>query len=224
MERKTIMKRYFSILFLIIFIQPIFGQGNGALLFMTFPQSPISSGAGWIGAAVPMKDASGFYLNPANLGFFSKENNLSLFVMPQKTEWIPKLFSDITLESFSAAAGYNFQKENEDLPLSIGIGYLHNKMDYGSNWGNDSYDCFSIGAGYDYLLQFNFGVSIKSYSSVIPYLSENYEEKEFKINGTAFDFGAMINVPVIKLFDDEFSQLIISVHSIFEIAGNNGWI
>jgi hypothetical protein len=90
MERKTIMKRYFSILFLIIFIRPIFGQALSP--YLNLPQSPISAGAGWIGAAIPMKDAAGFYFNPANLGFLSKENNLSLFVMPQKTKWVPKLF------------------------------------------------------------------------------------------------------------------------------------
>jgi hypothetical protein len=198
------MKRYFSILLLLILIKPLLGQGSGALLYMTFPQSPVSAGAGWIGAAVPIKDASGFYYNPANLGFFSKENDLSLFIMPQKTDWLPKITSNITLESFSAAAGYNFQKENEDLPLSIGIGYLHNKLDYGSQFGKDSYDCFSIGAGYDYFLQFNLGFSVKSYSSIYSGINENYETKKVEANGTAFDLGAMINVPVIKLFDDEF--------------------
>lgn len=206
------MKKYFLMLLLLILIKPINGQGEAALPFLNFQQSPLLIGAGEIGAAIPMKDATGFYYNPAQLGYFSHENNLSIFFMPQETKWYPNFKLDITSRSFGISAGYNFKKNNNDLPLSIGVGYLHNKFSYGEfvRTGPDSpdpigtyesydaFDCFSVGVGYDYFCLFNLGLSVKSYTSNLRD-QPTVEEVGIIGAGTAFDFGAMITTPISRL-------------------------
>jgi hypothetical protein len=205
------MKKYRAYLFLLLITGTVYAQGEAAAIFLEMQQSPLLFGAGWIGAAIPNTNADGFYLNPAQLGNFSRVNNFSLSFMPQKTDWMPNNFSGSKFNSFSTALGYNFKKENNDLPLSLGIGYIHNKFDYvlsiisdptNPNYAQkvyhtyDSFDCFSVGASYEYYLLFNLGMSIKSFTST---LEEGHEAK-----GTAFDFGAMITAPVSKLLFDNY--------------------
>ena len=205
-------KKYCSLFLVLLLVKSIYGQGT-ALPFLSLQQSPVLIGAGGIGVAIPLEDASGFYFNPAQLGNFAQENNFSLFVMPQKTKWMPNLGLDLSFNSFGLSMGYNFRKHNNDLPLAIGVGYLHNKFSYGEfvRTGPDSpdpigtyesydkFDCFSVGAGYGEVVKFNFGFSIKSYKSYpgeSPITSElNWEG----IDGTAFDFGAMLVTPISEL-------------------------
>ena len=207
-------KKYCSILLVLLFVQSIHSQGGTALPFLTFPQSPLLIGAGGIGAAIPIEDASGFYFNPAQLGNFSQENTFSLFVMPQKTKWAPNYKMDLSSNSFGFSFGYNFKKQNNDLPLSVGVGYLHNKFSYGKfvRTGPDSpdpigtyesydaFNCFSIGAGYGNTIRFNAGISIKSYKSFLGDSPVSSEMNWDGIDGTAFDFGVMLVTPISKLF------------------------
>jgi hypothetical protein len=198
------LKKYFLFVISIMFISPAYGQS--AVQFLTLQQSPLLLGAGQIGAAIPVKDGSGYYFNPAQLGYFSRENNLSVFFQPQKIDLVPEL-ENTTFQSYGLALGYDFKNNDYNLPLSIGIGYLHNRINYnypdlttsGQYNAYDSFDCFSIGAGYDYYLLFSLGFPVKSFTSVLP----DYEPRSYKATGTAFDFGAMITAPVYKLlFND----------------------
>lgn len=195
------------VFFLIVSFRFSFGQGEGAITSLTLQQSPLLLGAGRIGAAIPTNDVLGFYYNPAILGYSSKENHFAFQFMPEKT----KYFSFQTLNSYGFNLGYNFKSKN--LPLSIGFGYLRNVVDYGSfvvtdstmkEIGSyipeDSFNSFSIGAGYTYFLNFNIGFSIKSFNSNLGGQYINGKIKEFEANGTAYDFGAMIITPFSKLF------------------------
>ncbi|MFH0735868.1 MAG: hypothetical protein V1773_15255 [bacterium] len=197
-------KKHFLAVLFFIFIQSIYGQGEGAIPTLTFQQSPLLQGAGSIGTAIPQYDASGFYLNPAQLGNFASKNNLSLFVMPEKTEWGSPYLKDLEFSSFGIAAGYNFENKNKNLPLSIGVGYIHNKFDYGKSFYESytTFDCFSIGASYQSFLLFNFGFSIKSYSDKLGNTLET--GREIKAEGTAFDFGLMVTAPLTKLLPEDF--------------------
>ena len=207
-------KKFYLVLLIMLLFKPIYGQRNYAVPFLTVQPSPLLQGSGQIGTAIPMKDAIGFYYNPAQLGYFSRENNLSISVMPNAAN--SKQNKCYSIQSFGMSAGYNFGNSNAHLPLSIGIGYMHNKLDYSdiaygsyvsafrnsnglvSDDSYDSYnsfDCFSIGASYEYSLLFNLGASIKSFSTTY------YQSAEVK--STAFDFGFMIIAPVSKLFFDE---------------------
>jgi hypothetical protein len=194
------MKKYRAYLFLLLITGTIYAQGQGTVAFLEMQQSPLMFGAGWIGAAIPNTNADGFYLNPAQLGNFSRVNNFSLFFMPEKTSWMPNIVCSTTDNSYSTALGYNFDKSGNGVPLSVGVGYFRNKIEYkllgSSNKGYDSFDCFSIGASYEYYLLFNLGMSIKSFTSQLP--------EGYKATGTAFDFGAMITAPISKLLFDNY--------------------
>jgi len=205
-------KRYCSLFLVLLLVKSIYGQGT-ALPFLTIQQSPLLIGAGGIGAAIPMNDATGFYYNPAQLGNFARENNFSLFFMPQKTQWMPNLGRDLSFNSFGVSVGYNFKKHNNDLPLAIGVGYLNDKFSYGEfvRTGPDSpepigtyesydkFDCISIGAGYGDLVRFNLGVSVKSYNSNFSDSPTEQEPGTGAADGTAFDFGAMLVTPISEL-------------------------
>jgi len=207
-------KRYCSLFLVLLLVKSIYGQGT-ALPFLTIQQSPLLIGAGGIGAAIPMNDATGFYYNPAQLGNFARENNFSLFFMPQKTQWMPNLGRDLSFNSFGVSVGYNFKKHNNDLPLAIGVGYLNDKFSYGEfvRTGPDSpepigtyesydkFDCISIGAGYGDLVRFNLGVSVKSYNSNFSDSPTEQEPGTGATDGTAFDFGAMLVTPISELLE-----------------------
>lgn len=207
-------KRFYLVLLILLLFKPIYSQRNYAVPFLTVQPSPLFLGSGQIGTAIPIKDAAGFYYNPAQLGYFSRENNLSISIMPNKAN--SKENNCFSMQSYGMSAGYNFRNGDTHLPLSIGIGYMHNKLDYDdiayagyvSAFRNsngtvtvdsydsyNSFDCFSIGVSYEYYLLFNMGASIKSFSSTY-YLSP-------EVKSTAFDFGIMIIAPVSKLFFDD---------------------
>ncbi|MFH0735445.1 MAG: hypothetical protein V1773_13200 [bacterium] len=209
----------YLLLFFFLIIHTVYSQISSfneptTVQFLNNQQSPLLLGAGLIGAAIPQDNASGFYYNPAQLGYFANENNFSVFFMPQKTELIPDM-SSLTFNSFSIAAGYNFNKNKNGLPLSIGIGYIHNKMDYGSFKRTtlpdfeivdsydlfESFDCFSVGASFDFYLLFNLGFSVKSFSSNVAITTMDIP---IESSGTAFDFGVMITAPVSKLLFNNY--------------------
>lgn len=206
------MKKYFIVVLLNIVCTLTFAQDQSplqsyALPSLTLQQSPLLMGAGQIGTAVLMQDAIGFYYNPAQLGYFSRTNSLSGFFMPQKAS-LSSFSPDVTFQTSSVTIGTHVTP-----PLSIGFGYIHNKIGYGtfsianSNNPNsrnkyesyDSFDGYSLGFGYNYYLLFNFGFSVKSFRSILNENNYNNGNTYRKIEGTAFDFGAMIVTPISKL-------------------------
>lgn len=191
----------FSLIFKFTFAQ------EAAVPTLLFPQSPLLEGTGRIGAALPMEDAGGFYYNPAQLGYFATKNNFAVSFTPGKLNWFPQLSSNVFLQMYSAAAGYNFYNPSGGIPLSIGIGYTRNKLSYGAIESNeiyDSFDSYSLGIGYNYYVLFNLGFSFKTFHSVLTYLpTPQGGVKPVEAKSTAVDFGAMIIAPVSKLlFND----------------------
>lgn len=189
-----------------------FAQGEAALPVLTLQTSLPLLGAGWIGAAKPNNDPIGYYLNPAILGYTSQNNHVSLFFMPTEVNWMPKFNLDLTKNTLGFNLGYNFTELG--LPISVGFGYMHDKMDYGtfnrtsSNSPDiigqfnsyDLYDVYSLGIGIDYYLLFNFGMSIKPFDSNLNSLPTENEIGLGNAKGTAYDYGAMIIAPISKLF------------------------
>ncbi len=194
----------------------MFAQGEGAIPVMTFQTSLSLIGAGEIGAAKANKDPIGYYLNPAILGYTSQNNHASLFFMPSKVDWFPKWnISDLTKNTYGFNIGYNLSEF--DIPISIGFGYMHDMFNYGtfsrtSSDGPevigqyesyDTFDAYSFGIGFDYYLQFNFGMSIKPFESNLSDSPTENEPSSGKAEGTAFDYGIMIITPISTLlFDD----------------------
>ncbi len=208
----TMKKKLLTVLIYSFLSTTLFAQGEAAIPFITFQQSIQMIGAGQIGAAIANNDPFGFYYNPAQLGHTARTNHFSVMFLPEKINWI----LGITFNNYGASAGYNFKKNENDLPISIGFGFIHNKFDYGTfvvtgpNSPDpigtyDSYDyfnCFSIGAGFDYYVQFNAGLSIKKFKSVLSDNPTATFDKPLSTEGTAFDFGLLVVVPLSKLFFD----------------------
>ena len=101
--------------------------------------------------------------------------------MPDKTLWAEYGRSRITYHNYGVNLGYTFETSEMNLPISVGLGFVHNKIDYGKyNYTSefspevlgsiDTYDIsnsFSLGVGIDYYLKLNFGFSLKTYESVM---------------------------------------------------------
>lgn len=208
------MKKYFLFFLLLTFAKQTIAQddvylGSAALPFLVLQQSPMLIGAGDIGTANPMQETMGFYYNPAQLGYFSRNNSLSGFFMPQKTKWSPGFnLPASTLQSSGLTLGYNYRSMK--LPLSFGFGYINSKLDYGDVIVNNSaspvdynsydyFDCYSFGLGFDYYINFNLGFSVKTYRSVLGTDLIDNRTVSHRARGTAFDFGIMAITPISKL-------------------------
>jgi hypothetical protein len=138
--------------------------------------------------------------------------------MPAHAEWYDyQYWEEPGFISSGVTAGVNFKSTKSKLPLSIGVGYIHNKITYersytryqdGTFYVNkyedyDYFNCFSVGACYEYYLLFSLGLAVKPYKTI---LNDKYElPSQYISNGTAFDFGVMITAPIFDLF--KYNQL-----------------
>ncbi len=207
------MKTFIFFLVLSTAASNIPAYAQAALPFLLRQQSPLFIGAGETGTALPMNDPIGFYYNPSQLGYYSRGNSLSVFFMPDQTSLNNLYWPDITSGTYGFTFGYNFNSNGGGIPLSIGAGFMRNKITYDyffmANSGNsyytssyqdlDSFDCFSLGASYNFYLLFNLGFSVKSFRSELSSMPVAGYESGLKTSGTAFDIGAMIIAPLDEL-------------------------
>lgn len=215
------MKLFFSSLLFVslLFSSTSYSQGEGVMPFTTMQQSSLLLGAGQIGVSVPNDDVLGYYFNPAILGYSARKNHVSISLMPDKTIWMKNYQrKDVTFNNYGFNLGYNLRSTKLDLPISIGVGYLHNKFDYGEYYHTtefspeiigesqsyDQFNSFSLGIGINYFIKFNIGVSLKSYESQLPIgPSTNNNLSIANIDGTMIDYGAMLILPISELLLNE---------------------
>lgn len=201
----------FLILFLTFAIQNVsVSQGETAIPLLQYPVSPSLSGMGATGTSLPTDDPFGFLYNPAQLGYTSQENNLSFIIYPSSLELSPFPSVPINLSSFALNLGYNF-KNLIDFPLTVGFGFARPEMSFGEftlTGGTfepkDYYLAYSLGAGIDYGVQFNAGITYKSITSILGPINIGVGEEQGSVeaNVSTFDYGLLLNVPVIRLIDD----------------------
>lgn len=101
-------KYYLVIIYILLIYKPSFGQ---AVPFLELQQSPLLFGAGQIGVSIPMSDPLGFYYNPSQLGYFSRDNNLSMLALPHKTKLL-KYFApnlNLSFNTYGMTAGYTLK-------------------------------------------------------------------------------------------------------------------
>ncbi len=196
---------YLLLLIFVPFIKTGFAQGETAMVFLRIHPSPDLNAMAGAFTALPTDDAFGFYYNPAQLGHFSKERNLSYHFYDGNVDWLPQFtYSDLTFRSTAVSAGYNFRKINPDFPISIGLGYINTILNLGTNlWtdenGNpigifesyEKYRGYAIGIGIDYYVRFNIGYSKKYIESDI-----NISEP---VKTSASDFGLQLSAPLVAL-------------------------
>ena len=204
------------ILFLTCVIQNIsLSQGVTEIPLLNYPVSALLNGMGATGTSFPTDDPFGFLYNPAQLGHTSQEINLSYIIYPPSVESSPVPLVPVNRSGFALNLGYNF-KNLLDFPLTVGFGFARLEMSFGDFFilpgigifSNDYYLAYSLGAGIDYGVQINAGITYKSVTSI---LTSNgpFEVGEVrgsaKAEGNAIDYGLLINVPVIRLIDDNLT-------------------
>jgi len=193
-----------TILFLFhLFSVTNFAQGEAAVPFLLVNPSPSLSARGATGTALPIEDPFGFLWNPAQLGYTSQTNNLSFIFYPSKVDYTPNSNLDLEFKGIALNAGYNF-KDLIGFPLSFGFGYSNIELDIRSyfNSGKESYKAYSFGLGMDYFVQLSIGYTIKDVTSIID--PDIFEPGQMiQAETTVNDFGILLNVPVIKLIDED---------------------
>ncbi|MEJ2507174.1 MAG: hypothetical protein P8Y81_13020 [Ignavibacteriaceae bacterium] len=178
-----------------------FAQDGTALPFLQYPVSPSLNGMGATGTSLPTDDPFGFLYNPAQLGFTGRESNLSFSIYPSSVDFFPGISAEVN--AYALNLGYNF----EDLihfPLTVGFGFARPELSFGQynvESGNgtyepgDYYHTYSIGAGIDYCVQFSAGLTYKNVTSIISSLPNSTGKVDL------FDFGFLLNVPVVSIID-----------------------
>jgi len=173
--------------------------------FLNLSPSPLINGMGMAGAAMHTDDPAAFAFNPAHLGDISQSNTISFQFYPSAEKWPVYVYSTIRNTSFNI--GYNFKNMLNELNLSVGLGYIRSKFDYGTfikpykgNWVNidnyEQYDLYGLGIGIDYYVQFNIGFTYKAI------YRQNFNYFQYGLitnNNSAFDYGMLLKVPVTKL-------------------------
>jgi hypothetical protein len=195
-----------SLSFLLIFSYKAIAQGEAAIPFLYQNPSPQFSGLGWTGVSLPNDDAFGFYYNPAQLGYFGQNHNLSFQTYPGSVNWFN--FDQINLYGAAFNIGYNFKNELSGLNLSAGAGYIHSKFSYGTFIGPsgsyesyDSFDAYGFGAAIDYYVTVAIGITFKNIQSQ---LAEAYSKP---LDANAIDYGLLLKFPVMDLFNNYIIEL-----------------
>lgn len=207
-----------SVLGLIISTNKSYTQSESAVWFLNFPVSPSQNAMGYTGTSLPIYDPYGFLLNPAQLGYTSKQNNLSLMIYPSDV----KLWGidEFRIKGEAVNIGFNFTDLLE-IPISLGFGYSNQKLELNYNLfpfegeqDEQKYQAYSAGVGFDYYLEFYAGVTYKNINSIInpPIFSSVLSTYEAKQN--TWDFGFMIKVPVVKLVDKDFKFEVLNKNTI----------
>jgi len=191
-------------------------QGEAAIPLLVLPVSPTQTAMGGTGTSLPTDDPYGFLLNPAQLGYTSQTNNLSFIFYPSSVDWLG--WDRLTLSSIAFNLGYNFKKLT-GIPLSVGFGFANPQLNFGefirttegdptpigTFEAKDYYDAYSLGAGIDYYVQFNAGITYKSVTSILSDQPVGEETGSGKAEVSVIDYGLLLNVPVIRLIDDNLT-------------------
>lgn len=203
-------KRIVSVIvFSIILNSVTTAQGEAAIPFLVFPLSPSLNAMGATGTSIPTDDPYGFLFNPAQLGHTSQTTNLSFIFYPSKV--IFESIDQLKLTGIALNLGYNF-KQLVGIPLSIGFGFSNPELNFegfGISGAKDYYYAYSLGIGVDYFVQLNAGITYKDITSILsdqPFVSAS---SNGKAGVSTIDYGFLLNIPVIKLIDDNLSINII---------------
>jgi hypothetical protein len=198
----------------------LLAQGEAAIPFLAIPISPAQNAMGATGTSLPTDDVYGFLFNPAQLGYTSQSNNLSFIFYPNNIKWAN--FNQVSLTGMGLNLGYNF-KSLLNFPLSVGIGFANPELNFGEfvitdpgspepigTFGSkDYYYAYSMGAGIDYYVQFYAGITYKSITSILSDAPNGEEQGSGTAEVSAIDYGFLLNIPVIRLIDENLDFNII---------------
>jgi hypothetical protein len=211
MKNFTRLSILFSFLPLLLLAQ---GPGTAAVPFLMIGPSPGLGGSQGANTVLPSDGTYAFYYNPAQLGVFSRDNNISYQFYPQKMNWLPGFnFDDVILTSQAFTGGYILKDIFDGTDLNVGMGYLRTVLNLGENVitdtngdvlgtfnSSENYNAFSVGIGFEYYAYFSIGYTYKNITSKLAPLIIGPRSKSFtgKASGNAHDFGLMIEIPLLK--------------------------
>jgi hypothetical protein len=204
-------------LLLLIYVISAAAQDGTDLPFLNVPVSPQLNGVGAAGTAMLNDDPYGFLYNPAHLGRPVKNIEVSAGFYPANIKWLNNYYIDDSyLKSYTFNANYNLESLLNGTPVSIGIGYAKSEINYSlityapkeiepSDGENDidSYEAYSIGAGYSSIVNVNAGITYKRITTRL----DSYYGKNNTTRIKAFDFGILLSAEINKLFWQPFSYL-----------------
>ncbi len=182
--------------------------------------SPEMISLGSTGVAAFTDDAFSFYYNPAQLGAWSKTNNLSTQFYTYRANYDEDYSTRRTLDYTAAFAGYNFKGVTRSLDISIGAGYLTNKVFYGPGFlfkSNDyyafrsdavynSYKAYSIGVGFHMAVDLSVGFTYKDYRLLLSDDDAVSKKLRNETPDRTTEFGMLLQIPLYKLLlADEFA-------------------
>ncbi len=188
---------------LLIFSFESFAQSEAALPFLWSSPSPESNGLGLTGVSYPSNDPLSFYYNPANLGQFGQENNLSVQSYPGGVNWLN--FDFLKYNNFGLNLGYNLKNQLNGLNIAVGAGFIHSKFDYNSFENYDSYNAYGFGASINYYVTLSLGFTYKNITSKVSEYTIDNRPQEFTTKANAIDYGVLLTIPVLKLIANNFA-------------------
>lgn len=216
--------RAISIILFLIFLSGfnnIWAQGESAVPFVLIQPSTQLNGMAGAYTALPTNDTFGSYYNPAQLGYFSQNDNLSHQIM--ETKWLPTFnFDDLYFKAKGFQLGYNLKNIKSSIPVSIGVGYMRGYLNLGENvWTDETgteigtfdskewYDAFSIGIKYSYFADFSIGITYKFIKSKLTPGSITINDSKTKsvAETEAYDLGFLFSLPIHKFYANSFMRI-----------------
>lgn len=184
-------------------------------LDVNFSLSPEMLSMGSTGVAAFTDDAFAFHYNPAQLGSWSKTNNLSTGFYTSKVTPYREYFTGMKINNYAICAGYNFLRVLPSLDISVGFGYLNNKFYFGENsvfWNYgypkvssdnvfNSFKAYSIGVGFHSAVDLSLGFTFKDYRllwSDDPAVSGNLPDQKVP---QMEEWGILLQIPVYKIIN-----------------------
>ena len=199
-----------------------FAASGAAFLFLLISPSPRANGLGQTFLSLPETDAMIAFYNPATLGLFSLNHRFSMGFYPQRVRWLPAM-NDIFYDNKAFNVGFKLPGA-----LSAGIGFQRTYLDLGSqSYMNAAGEVFgpfkvwekseaiTIGLGWQGAITAGFGLSIKLIDSRLGKTFSQEKWKDIKAEATAFDIGAIAQVPVLDLIRQPLA-ISLSKHGILQ--------
>ena len=177
------------------------------------------------GTSLPSEDPSGFYYNPAQLGYIGQTNEISFQFYPSTFNSLG--INTVNYDNKSFNIGYSFQKLLDGIKLSAGFGYIHSNFDYQYIFSEpnfpqypekfdtyEKFDAYGLGIGIDYYVQLNFGITYKNFYwrfTAYPYsvTFPNNVQISNDYNNSYVDYGLLLTIPVTKLINLDYNFLYI---------------
>jgi hypothetical protein len=189
----------------------LYAQQETAIAILNIPPSPFLNGMGAVGAALPSSDEFGFFHNPAQLAYHTRNTPLSAHFHPLDIEISSEAKPMLKGSAFNI--GFNVGGRDRRIPINFSLGYMSMELDAGEAIYRDAtgneltrilsseyYDAFALAMGIRYHVEFYAGINYKTVTSQPGYLvvAENQLFKMREQLGVV-DYGFLMRIPIFRI-------------------------